>query len=104
MKVEGEIILDSRKITHYLLVWKAESDKSGFLNNIGYSLDSWNELERDIRHIINEGEAVYSRPAPFGGDLYKISGTLRNFGVVTIWLYSTDPFTWRFITLYPEKL
>ena len=103
MRVEGEIILDIRKITEYLLVWKAESDKSAFLINLGYSQDNWQELERDIRQIITDGEPVYSRPAPFGGDLYKVSGTLRNFGVVTIWLYTSEPSSWRFVTLYPSK-
>lgn len=104
MIIEGEIILDSRKITHYLLVWKAESDKSAFLNKLGYTQNNWDELEQDICEIIRTGEAIYSRPAPFGGDLYKISGTLRNFGVVTIWLYTETPAVWRFVTLYPEKL
>lgn len=103
MNVEGEVILDTRKITDYLLVWKAESDKSAFLINLGYSQANWQELEQDIRQIIAEGNAVYSRPAPFGGDLYKVSGTLRNFGVVTIWLHTSEPSSWRFVTLYPSK-
>ena len=103
MRVEGEIILDNRKITEYLLVWKAESDKSAFLANLGYSPDNWQELEQDIRQIIAEGEPIYSCPAPFGGDLYKVSGTLRNFGVVTIWLYTSVPLSWRFAILYPSK-
>ena len=103
MNVEGEIILNTRKITEYLLVWKAESDKSTFLMNLGYSLDNWQELERDIRQIIDQGNPIYSRPAPFGGDLYKVSGLLRNFEVVTIWLYASEPLSWRFVTLYPSK-
>jgi hypothetical protein len=85
------------------LVWKAESDKSAFLTNLGYSQNNWQELEQDIRQIIAEGEAIYSRPAPFGGDLYKVSGTLRTFGVVTIWLYTSEPLLWRFVTLHPSK-
>jgi hypothetical protein len=104
MNVEGEIILDTPKITDYLLVWKAESDKSAFLAHIGYTQDNWQELEQDIRQIIADGEPVYSRPAPFGGDLYKVNGTLRNFGVVTIWLYTSEPLSWRFVTLYPQKI
>lgn len=40
MTVEGEVIPDSRKITHYRLVWKAESDKSAFLNQSGYSQEN----------------------------------------------------------------
>ncbi|MVM38449.1 hypothetical protein GO730_14170 [Spirosoma sp. HMF3257] len=103
MKVEGEIILDSRKITEYLLIWKAESDKSAFLINLGYTQANWQELEEDILDIIANGDAIYSRPAPFGGDLYKVNGTLRNFGVVTIWLYTSEPLSWRFVTLYPQK-
>ncbi|GAB4027992.1 DUF6883 domain-containing protein [Spirosoma koreense] len=103
MAVVGEVILDTRKITHYLLTWKAESDKSAFLKKLGYNQDNWQALEQDILQIIRTGDPVYSRAAPFGGDLYTISGRLRNFGVVTIWLYTSEPSTWPFITLYPEK-
>lgn len=33
MKLSGEIIVEPFKITEYLLVWKAENDKSGFLKS-----------------------------------------------------------------------
>lgn len=47
MGIKGENIVDSRKITHYLLVWKAESDKSAFqTNKLGYTQNNWQELEK----------------------------------------------------------
>ncbi|AQG78108.1 DUF6883 domain-containing protein [Spirosoma montaniterrae] len=103
LRIDGKVIIESRKITEYLLIWKAESDKSAFLQRLGYSLDNWQELEADIRYIIAEGSAIYSRPAPFGGDLYQVKGTLRNFGVITVWLYLAEPTSWRFVTLFPQK-
>ena len=102
-KIQGELILDPRKITEYLLVWKPKSDKSGFLNKLGYTQENWEVLREDILSIIAEGTPVYSRPAPFGGDLYEITGELRNFGIITIRLYTEEPEVWRFVTLYPDK-
>jgi hypothetical protein len=104
MNDNADIIFDPRKITEYLLVWKPQNDKSGFLIKLGYSIDHWEDLRDDILQIIASGIPVYSRPAPFGGDLYRVTGELRTFGVVTIWLLSTEPNTWRFVTLFPDDL
>lgn len=71
MGISNEIILDPRKITDYLLVWKPQNDKSGFLTKLGYSIEHWQELQTDILQIIAVGTPIYSRPAPFGGDLYR---------------------------------
>jgi hypothetical protein len=104
MKIDGEVEFDPRKLTDYLLVWQPKSDKSKFLNRLGYFQENWEELRADILNIMTVGSPVYSRPAPFGGDLYKIVGELRNFGVVTIWLHTEESATWRFVTLYPDDL
>jgi hypothetical protein len=39
-----EIIIEEQKITNYLLVWKAKNDKSKFLNDLGFTQESWQEL------------------------------------------------------------
>jgi len=103
MKLSGEIIVEASKITEYLLVWKAENDKSSFLKKLGYSLQNWEELANEIRAIVLENEAIYSRPAPYGGELYRVEGHLRDFGVITIWIVKTEENTCRFVTLFPNS-
>jgi hypothetical protein len=36
-----EIIIDSAKITNYLLIPKDKNDKSKFLKELGYTLENW---------------------------------------------------------------
>lgn len=103
MNLSGEIIVEPSKITEYLLVWKTENDKSGFLKKLGYSIDDWQELAEEIKTVVRENEAIYSRPAPYGGEMYEVRGKLRGFGVVTIWLVKTSENTCRFVTLYPSS-
>ncbi|GAA4399690.1 hypothetical protein GCM10023187_11970 [Nibrella viscosa] len=104
MSSSRTIIIDPEKITKYLLIWKAENDKSVFLKKLGYTLENWQELEQDIRKIAENDEPISSRSTPFGGSLYKVVGKLRNFGTVTIWMVTDENANWRFVTfLYPEK-
>jgi hypothetical protein len=97
------IIIDSVKITNYLLVPKDKNDKSKFLNELGYTLDNWEILVEDIRNIVLENEAFFQKESPFGGDLYEVKGQLRNFGIITIWLMLDNQNTFRFVTLFPNK-
>lgn len=98
-----KIIIEQPKITDYLLVWKQKNDKSKFLNDLGYSIQNWEELKNDIEKIVLENHQVFQSSSPFGGDLYQVKGSLRNFGVITIWLLSEKNDNFRFITLYPDK-
>jgi hypothetical protein len=98
-----EIIIESAKITHYLLIPKEKNDKSKFLNELGYALENWQELEADIRKIALENEAVFQKDAPFDGKLFEVKGQLRNLEVITIWLLLESPTIFRFVTLFPNK-
>ena len=86
-----------------MLVLKPKNDKSQFLKRLGFEQQNWEELAAEIREIVNTNTAIYSRAAPFGGDLFQVRGKLRTFGVVTIWLYLDEPKHWRFVTLYPDR-
>jgi hypothetical protein len=61
-----EIIIDQAKITQYLLIPKTKNDKSKFLNDLGYSLNNWQELEADILKIVLENEAVFQKKLLLG--------------------------------------
>ena len=98
-----EIIIESAKITHYLLIPKEKNDKSKFLKELGYTIENWEELETDIRKIFIENEAIFQKEAPFEGKIFEVKGQLRNLEVVTIWLLLESPTIFRFITLFPDK-
>ena len=98
-----KIVIEKQKISDYLLVWKQKNDKSKFLNDLGYSLQNWEELKDDIEKIVLENQRIFQNAAPFGGNLYQVNGNLRNFGVITIWLLAENNDTFRFVTLYPDK-
>lgn len=103
MKIEVPIVINPVKLTHYLLVHQEKNDKSAFLNQLGYVLEKWEELEADIRVVVHENEATFQGPAKTGGALYKVQGTLRGWGVVTIWLMADEEAVFRFVTLFPAK-
>ena len=42
-------IINSSKLTHYLLVQLPKDDKSKFLAQAGYTLENWQQLEQDLR-------------------------------------------------------
>lgn len=98
----NKVEISAEKITDYLLVQKEKNDKSVFLAELGYTIENWNELEKDIRMVVEKNEAYLQRSTTFG-DMYEVKGELRNFGVVTIWLLTVDTEKFRFITLFPDK-
>ena len=97
-----KVEISAEKITDYLLVQKEKNDKSEFLSKLGYKIENWIELEKDIRTLVEVNEAYLQQTTPFG-DMYEVKGELRNFGVVTIWLLTVDSEKFRFITLFPDK-
>jgi len=97
-----KVEISAEKITGYLLVQKEKNDKSAFLSSLGYRIENWTELEKDIRTLVDKNEAHLQRSTPFG-DMYEVKGELRKFGIVTIWLLTVDTEKFKFITLFPDK-
>lgn len=103
MRVPVERVeVSSEKTTEYLLIKKDKNDKSGFLLDLGYSLDRWRELETDIIKTVSENEVYLQRESAFDS-LYEVKGALRNYGVVTTWLLTIDGEKFKFVTLFPDK-
>lgn len=98
-----KVEISSKKITDYLLARKVKNDKSKFLEQLGYSIENWNELEHDIRLLVERNDAVLQSKTPFG-DMYEVKGALKGFRVVTIWLLTVDQERFRFVTLFPSKI
>ena len=57
MKLPAGAIIATRKITEYLLRWRPEDDKSGFLAQAGYTVETSERLMTDIREQLLPLEA-----------------------------------------------
>jgi len=95
-----KIEIPEEKLRDYLLVQKEKNDKSAFLFKLGYTKENWSELQNDIKFIATHNEAILQQQTPFG-DMYEVTGNLKNFGVITIWLLAIDSEKYKFITLFP---
>lgn len=98
-------VIPEAKLTRYLLVWKPKDDKSGFLAQAGYTLDNWQQLERDLRSLLMN-EAILDRETSFG-NIYKIEGVLVGYNgvslqVATFWIVDSFSNETRFVTLLPN--
>jgi hypothetical protein len=101
LKLE-QLDISIEKITEYLLVFKLKNDKSKFLLSVGYTLENWEQPLKDIIEIAVNNNLILQKVNEFG-NLYLISGKLKNKRIVTIWLQQINHDTYRFITLYPNN-
>ena len=107
MKIPGNVYIAPEKITQYLLKKREEDDKSNFLAGAGYSLNSADLLEIEIRLQLEKYEAVLYDQTEYG-DKYQIYGELIGVNgvslkVITIWMHETTSDLWKFITLIPDR-
>jgi len=107
VRFTNQIFIDTGKLTRYLLVKREKDDKSVFLNSAGYTLDSWRQLEEDLRKIASEHEAIFSHSSLYG-DYYIIKATLegpngKKVRVHTVWMKEFFSDKVKFITLFPDK-
>ena len=98
-------IIARAKLTQYLLVPLAQDDKSKYLAKGGYSLDNWQQLEKDIREQILSRKATLIETTKFG-QKYEIRGNLIgpngvSLPVLTVWMRT--PRETKFVTLVPDK-
>ncbi|MEM6837103.1 MAG: DUF6883 domain-containing protein [Cyanobacteria bacterium P01_C01_bin.120] len=108
MKLSLNAVIAEAKLTQYLLVWRDADDKSKFLEQAGYTLENWQQLEADLRSQILPLEAALSDEPNRFGDVYEIRGVLPGvndvgLAVITIWMIEYETKVTKFITLYPDK-
>ena len=78
-----------------------------FLVSAGFTLDTVNELEKELRSQVEKFEAELFDTTDYG-DKFQIRGELQGINgislkVMTIWMYETSTEKWKFITLIPDK-
>jgi hypothetical protein len=93
------------KLTKYLLVPLPKDDKSKFLQQAGYTLETWQQLEADLRSQVLTKPAEFLGQTPYGKK-YQIQATLTGVNgvqleITTIWMV-TDQQT-KFVTLVPSR-
>lgn len=105
MRLEGEFEVAEAKLV-YLLSWRPQNDKSGFLAQIGYTIDSTDLLREAILQLVASNEATYDRTSEYG-EIYNVRGELigpnGSLIVVTVWIQETAEQVYRFITLKPGR-
>ncbi|MBW4580857.1 MAG: hypothetical protein KME42_14925 [Tildeniella nuda ZEHNDER 1965/U140] len=107
MKVPSGLVIQDRKLTHYLLVYQAEDDKSEFLASAGYTLQTWQLLKRNRLSAMAIAEVAEVMSTDWG-DRFKVKAQWdglngQRLRVIIIWQQDEDSDTIRFITLYPDK-
>ncbi len=103
MYLNQNAIISPNKITNYLLIPLPKDDKSQYLAQGGYTLDNWQQLERDLREQILTLEAQPTLKTKYG-QKYQILGSLncpngRILKIKTIWIVTEQ--TTKFVTLFP---
>ncbi|NJP10385.1 MAG: hypothetical protein HC866_13660 [Leptolyngbyaceae cyanobacterium RU_5_1] len=96
-------VIAEAKLTEYLLIPLTKDDKSQFLALAGYTLENWQQLERDLREQILPLEATPTAVTRYG-QKYAITGDLLGSNgiairVKTIWIVANG--VTRFVTLFP---
>ncbi|MFP4101105.1 DUF6883 domain-containing protein [Coleofasciculus sp.] len=106
MKLSGNIIIPEAKLTQYLLVPKAENDKSRFLAQAGFTQANPDQLKQAILTLIQTQDAICDRQDKYG-TFYRIEGPLigpdGTLIVVTVWIERIQDEIIQFVTLKPKR-
>ena len=107
MKLPPDTSIARKKLTHFLLVWRDEDDKSAFLAKAGYTPENADRLEKDLRSQLLPLDAEFLDGGEYG-DKYVIRGRLKGpngsaLRVVSIWMIEEATGKAKFVTLYPDK-
>ena len=107
MEMPSALVIQDRKITHYLLIFQEKDDKSQFLAKAGYGLQNWQQLKEDILNAVIDAPIV-TTVATVWGPRFTVNIQLQGpngqqLSVVTIWQQDLEADSLRFVTLYPDK-
>ena len=107
MKLPQDAVIDERKLREYLLTFRLEDDKSGFLAIAGYSPQNWRQLEADLRRQIEERDALLIQTTQYG-EMYHVKGQVTGpngkvLDVITVWVRLHATGETRFVTLIPDR-
>jgi hypothetical protein len=103
MYLNRNAVIAPKKLTEYLLIHLPKDDKSEYLAKGGYTLDNWQQLERDLRGQILTLQAQPTLKTKYGQKYQIIGSLICPKGVIlnikTIWIVTEQ--TTKFVTLFP---
>lgn len=106
MRIIGEVVIPPDKLSRYLLVWRSKSDKSQFLAQAGFTTQNTTDLDRALRRLVIENDAIPDRRDEYG-EFVQIEGLLAGpsaaLHVVTVWIRPANDARFRFVTLKPAR-
>lgn len=101
--------VDAAKVRDYLLSREHPVGrfKAVFFGSLGYSVDTWQQLEADLRGVAAGGEATFGEQTQYG-QKYEVHGILQArsgepVSVVTAWIVRWGEDAPRFVTAYPGE-
>ena len=108
MKLPLTAVITEDKIKEYLLSPRKRNDKSKWLSEVGYNLENWQRLEKDLRTQLLSRDAEYIEETKYG-QMYQIRGMLvgpngKTLSVCSIWMKEHESKSVKFITMFPEKI
>ena len=106
----GESATISRtKICDYLLsaTHPIGRFKTTFFSVLGYTIDNWERLQKDLLQLARSGEAVVGQGSPYG-QKYEVRGTLigpsgRHARMITVWIVLNGETYPQLVTAYPGE-
>lgn len=105
-KIPPDAIIPTEKLTKYLLIPRQRNDKSKFLAKAGFTIENPTDLEKAIRKLVAENDAIQDRQNEYG-TFYQVTGELVGprgiLPVVTVWIIRTSETQYRFVTLKPAR-
>jgi Domain of unknown function (DUF6883) len=100
-------VIEPAKLRDYLLSrgHPVGRFKASFFLALGYSAETWRQLESDLRSQLSRDATAEARTDY--GQKYAIRGTLvgpsgQSAAVVSVWVVRTGEDFARFVTAYPE--
>lgn len=107
MKLPSTTFIAHEKIKNYLLSPKKRNDKSKWLAEAGYTLESSQLLINDLQNQILSLDAVPTDETEYG-QMYEINGPLtgpngKTLMVRSIWMRENETKMTKFITMFPDK-
>jgi hypothetical protein len=111
MKLQGydQAVIEVAKIRDYLLspAHPVGRFKAAFFAAFGYNEDNWQQLETDLRLLVESEEARECRSSRHGPK-YEVRGFLKgpngkSVEVVTVWIIRKGENVPSFITAYPGE-
>ena len=107
MRLPDDLVIPDGKITRYLLLPKARSDKSKFLAKAGFTLNNPDALKLALQRQGSSNDAIEERTDQYG-TFYQVQGELVGVNgvslwIISIWLHRRIDGKFQFVTLVPCK-